>query len=136
MCVLAACGKEQTVTGSVDYTAWTTHYGTKVDVTVKNGVIKAVKLYTDEDTGWVRTSTGWKEGEHDGDLGFTKAEAAYKNWISEKLVGQKVDTVKGWTVTVNETTQTVGDGVPHITGATQSSARIIAAVQNALSKIK
>lgn len=130
VCVLAACGKEETVTGSVDYTAWSTHYGVKVDVTVKGGVIKAVKLYSDEETNWVRTSANqgnWTR--HD------ETEAAYDSWIAQNIVGKNVDTVLGWEVTVNATTQTVGDGVPHIAQSTQSSARIIAAVQNALGNL-
>ena len=136
VCVLAACGEEQKVTGSVDYTSWSTNYGTKVDVVVKGGVIKSVTLYDDEQTNWVRTSTGWTEGQHPGDLGFTKAEAAYEKWINDNLVGQKVDTVLGWDVTVTADEQTVDkESVPHITGATQSSARIIKAVQNALSQL-
>lgn len=132
VCVLAACGKEQKVTGSVDYIAYgTVHYGTKVDVVVKGGVIKAVKLYSDEETNWVRTSANqgtWTR--HD------ETEAAYDSWIAENIVGKDVDTVLGWEVTVNATTQTVDkDVVPHIAQSTQSSARIIAAVQNALSQL-
>lgn len=135
VCVLAACGKEEKVTGSASYDTQYGTYGVKVDVVVKGGVIKSVTLYTDEQTGWHRTTSSWKEGQHAGDLGFTKAEAAYEGWISENLVGKDVDTVLGWEVTATATEQTVGDGVPCITGATQSTARIIAAVQDALGNL-
>ena len=130
----AACDNGETVTGECSYeNKWNAghYYGVKVDVTVKGGVITAVKLYSEEDTGWVRTSadngTSWTS--HDA------VEAAYDKWIEDTFVGKSVDTVKGWTVTVTQDAQTVGEGVPHITGGTQSSARIIVAVKNALSKL-
>lgn len=138
VCVLAACGSEETVTGECKYeNAWdsTKFYGAKVDVTVKGGVITAVKLYTDAETGWDRTSGGWKEDQNPGDLGHDKAEAAYDSWIKENIVGQKVATVQGWTASATKDGQSVGEGTPKIAGATQSTARIIVAVQNALSKL-
>ncbi len=123
----AACAEPQTVTGECSYTSWGTNYGVKVDVTVKSGVITAVKLYTDEESGFVRTTEGW--------TGFDAAEAAYANWINDTFVGRSVEEISALSVTVTDKTQTVGEGVAHISGATVSSARIIAAVQNALGKL-
>lgn len=123
----AACAQSQTVTGECSYTSWGTTYGVKVDVTVKSGIITAVKLYTDEESGFVRTTEGWQ--------GFDAAEAAYANWIADTFVGTKVEEINALSVTVTDQSQTVGEGVAHISGATVSSARIIAAVQNALSKL-
>lgn len=141
VCVLAACDNGEVYEGECHYeNKWSTAtpkpiYGVKVDVTVKNGIIKSVKLYTDEETGWDRTSEGWTENQNPGDLGHDKAEAAYTKWINDNIVGQTVETVKGWTATATEEGQSVGADTPKITGATQSTARIIVAVQNALSKI-
>ena len=133
----AACGAEETVTGECSYeNKWNPghYYGVKVDVTVKGGVITAVKLYSEQETGWVRTSanndTTWKI--HD------EVEEAYEGWIKENIVGQKVDTVNGWVATATQEGQTVTSGpILEVTGGTaqQSSARIIVAIQNALEKL-
>ena len=135
--VFAACGK--TYTGECKYeNTWNkgSYYGVKVDVTVKGDVITAVKLYSEEETGWTRTSGSWKENQNPGDLGFEKTEAKYDEWIEETFVGADIAEVLGWSATATEKGQTVGAGVPHIAGATQSSARIIIAVQNALEQIE
>ena len=131
LAVFAACGKKYT--GEVSYESYGHTYGVKVDVTVKGDIITAVKLYTDEETGWVRTSgpaSTWTQEDHD------KTEAAYDSYIEENFVGANVADVLSWSATATAKGQTVGAGVPHITGATQSSARIIVAVQNALEKIE
>lgn len=141
--VLAACGGE-TVTGECKYeNNWSPgkYYGAKVDVTVKNGVITKVKLYADSETGWTRTSEGWTENKNPGDLGHEKAEAAYEEWINNVFVGKTVDEVLAYKATANATEQFTGETKEgarpsyNLTGATQSAARIIVAVQNALSKI-
>ena len=130
----AACGGEKTVTGDCHYDNYGHTYGVKVDVTVKGGVITAVKLYTDAESGYVRTSEGWTTP----GIGHDAAEAAYEGWINEKIVGQSVETVKGWEVTagiVDGKAVTEIKSGPVITGATQSSARILAAVQDALNQL-
>lgn len=142
----AACATEQTVTGECSYTVsdWHTTYGAKVDVTVKGNVITAVKLYTDEETGWVRTTASWTAAE--GQLGFDAAEAAYEQWLTDTFVGKTVDQVKAvkttmisGDVTVDQSYTVTVDASNKadwaLAGATQSSARIIVAVQNALSKL-
>ena len=126
VCALTACGIE-TYTGECHYESWGTNYGCKVDVAVKDGVIQSVRLYSDEDTGWVRTTPEeqW--------VGFKTTEEAYANFL--KLFKGK---------TVEEINKIVANpiGVPFVSndefnigGATVSSARIILAVQDALSKI-
>ena len=135
--VFAACGTKYT--GEAKYeNAWVkgTYYGAKVDVTVNGDTITAIKLYTDEETGWTRTSGSWKENDHPGDLGFDKAEAAYDSWLDETFVGKDIAEVLSWSASATQKDQTVGAGVPKIAGATQSSARIICAVQNALEQIE
>lgn len=133
---LAACGGEQTVTGECKYeNKWTpgAFYGAKVDVTVKGGVITAVKLYTDEETGWTRTTGSWQPAE--GQLGHDAAEAAYEEWINKVFVGQKVNTVLDYVASATQDGQSVETASANLAGATQSAARIICAVQNALGQL-
>lgn len=133
---LAACGSEETVTGECKYeNKWTpgAFYGAKVDVTVKNGVITAVKLYSDEETGWTRTTGSWQAAE--GQLGHDAAEAAYEEWINKVFVGKSVETVNAYVASATQDGQTVGTESVNLAGATQSAARIICAVQDALSKL-
>ena len=137
--VLASCGTDYE--GYYDYERGTTHYGVKVTVTVSGNTITAVKLWKDSETNWVRTSTGWKStedggwGMNEGDLGFDAAEAAYDSWISENIVGKTVDEVLAMNVShdpeVGDSSFNAGTA-PKLAGATQSSIRIILAVQNAL----
>ena len=133
----AACGGE-TVTGECSYeNAWVAgkYYGVKVDVTVKGDVITKVVLHSEEETGWTRTSadngTTWKV--HD------QVEAAYQNWLDTEIVGKTVAEVKAWVAVATKAEQKVTTGpiLKLSTGETaqQSSARIIVAVQNALSKL-
>ena len=132
----AACAKEETVTGECSYDSYGHTYGVKVDVTVKGGVITAVKLYKDSETGWVRTS------DNNADRGWLvhdEVEAAYEGWIEKEIIGKTVDEVNAWEAAATADGQTVTKGpiLKLTTGETaqQSSARIIVAVQNALSKI-
>ncbi len=128
-----ACDQGETVTGEIHYTNHSKEYGAKVDVTVKGGVITAVKLYTDEESGYIRTSPdnkdyGWK--------GHDKTEAAYADFIEDHFVGKTVETVNAYKATIDKTSgkaEVTGNTV--ITGSTQSAARVILAVQDALSKL-
>lgn len=132
----AACEQPQTVTGECKYeNKWTpgAFYGAKVDVTVKGNTITAVKLYTDAETGWTRTTTSWEAKE--GQLGFDAAEKAYEAWIAKTFVGKTVAEVNAYKATATQDAQTVDTASANLAGATQSSARIIVAVQNALSKL-
>ena len=124
----------EVVTGEYTYVSWGNQYGAKVDVVVKDGKIVSVKLYTDDETGWVRTSPDWKENQHEGDLGFTKTEAAYEQWINDTFVGKTVDDVKAYKTDTTISNWTISDGAK-LAGATQSAVRIVLAVQNALGKL-
>lgn len=134
---LVACEKPQTVTGECSYEAYGNTYGAKVDVTVKGNVITAVRLYTDEETGWHRTTASWKAAE--GQLGFAAAEAAYEQWINDVFVGKTVAEVSGMNAHYTAPGKIDMAGLKaesyNLAGATQSSARIIVAVQDALSKL-
>ncbi len=141
----AACGGTQTVTGKCHYTAsgegWSASYGCMVDVTVKGDIITAVKLYTDAeaaaaDKDWGeahRTTPTWTAKE--GQLGFTAAEAAYEEWINKVFVGKTVAEVNAYVASATAAGQKVETTSANLAGATQSAARIIVAVQNALSKL-
>ncbi len=127
----AACASEQKVTGEVHYNSYGTEYGVKVDVTVKGDIITEVKLYTDAESGYVRTS---KDNPDHGWTSFQKTEDAYADYIKNNFVGKTVAEVNAYVAEAKAEGQTVTTG-PKIEGATQSSARIIVAVKDALSKL-
>ena len=142
----AACDSGETATGYCYYANNWGGYGCVVDVTVKDGVITAVKLYTDADAAtWAAANNiEWKEGTHrttpswtaaEGQLGFAAAEAAYEEWMGKVFVGKTVEEVNAYVASATADGQTVGTAAANLAGATQSSARIIVAVKNALSKI-
>lgn len=137
----AACATEQTVTGKCRYTTQWGAYGCMVDVTVKGDVITAVKLYTDKeaaaaDSTWGeahRTTPSWKPSE--GQLGYAKTEAAYATWIEDTFVGKTVAEVNAYVASATADGQSVKTEGINLAGATQSAARVIVAVKDALSKL-
>lgn len=138
----AACATEQTVTGKCHYTTqqWGA-YGCMVDVTVKGDVITAVKLYTDKeaaaaDSTWGdahRTTPSWKPSK--GQLGYDATEAAYATWIEDTFVGKTVAEVNAYVASATAEGQSVTTEGINLAGATQSAARVIVAVKDALSKL-
>ncbi len=146
LAVFAACGTNYE--GEYSYDTQHGKYGVGVIVTVTSDRrISKIVLKSDEETGWVRTSTGWGEGEgkygvnSPSDLGYEGAEAAYEGWFEEVFYGKTIEEVMAYKATANSTDQFTGetkDGARpayNLTGATQSAARIILAVQNALEKV-
>lgn len=137
----AACATEQTVTGKCHYTTQWGAYGCMVDVTVKGDVITAVKLYTDAeaaaaDSAWGeahRTTPSWKPSE--GQLGYAATEAAYATWIEDTFVGKTVAVVNAYVASATADGQSVTTEGINLAGATQSAARVIVAVKDALSKL-
>lgn len=137
----AACATDQTVTGKCHYTTQWGAYGCMVDVTVKGDVITAVKLYTDKeaaaaDSTWGdahRTTPSWKPSE--GQLGFAATEAAYATWIEDTFVGKTVAEVNAYVASATADGQSVKTEGINLAGATQSAARVIVAVKDALSKL-
>ena len=129
VCSLTACGIE-TYTGEYKSETINGTYGVKVDVKVKDGVIKSVKLWSDEDTGWMRTTPAeYWDGTSLG-IGYEAAEAAYPEFL-EKFEGKTVEEI----MEIPALLGVVLDKDWHIAGATASASRIVLAVQNALSKI-
>lgn len=138
---LVACEQPQTVTGKCHYSSQYGAYGAMVDVTVKGDVITSVKLYTDAeaaaaDENWNdahRTTPIWTAAE--GQLGFEAAEAAYEDWFADVFVGKTVAEVNAYVASATADGQSVTTEGINLEGATQSAARIIVAVQDALSKL-
>lgn len=155
----AACGG-QTYEGSYDYKALkyengkpvgvddANSYGCKVKVTVNNGTITKVVVVADTEH-YYNLSAGWKDKETGEDTAGKKAWLEKGQAMAESFVGLKVEDVLAINVAkVAETNleyhQPAGQptgitGAPSelkvVTGATQSSGRLILAVQNALGKI-
>lgn len=137
----AACATDQTVTGKCHYASKWGAYGCMVDVTVKGDVITAVKLYTDKeaaaaDSTWGdahRTTPSWKPSE--GQLGYAATEAAYAKWIKDTFVGKTVAEVNAYVASATADGQSVTTEGINLKGATQSAARVIVAVKDALSKL-
>lgn len=136
-----ACEQPQTVTGKCHYSSQWGAYGAMVDVTVKGDVITSVKLYTDEeaaaaDKNWNdahRTTPGWTAA--NGQLGFEATEAAYEEWLADVFVGKTVAEVNAYEASATADGHSVTTEGVNLAGATQSAARVIVAVQDALSKL-
>ena len=140
--VLAACEKEQVLEGECHYA--NPHgegtYGVEVKVTVKGDRIVKVELVDHE--GWIRTSADLKISETYGWYGYDETEAAYAQWLEDTFAGVKIETVKGWKAVADGTDFEIGEAATIVWGdkdagetAKQSAARIIVAVQDALSKL-
>ncbi len=139
---LVACEQPQTVTGKCHYSSKYGAYGAMVDVTVKGDVITAVKLYTDKeaaaaDSTWGdahRTTPSWTKPA-EGQLGYAATEAAYATWIEDTFVGKTVAEVNAYVASATAEGQSVKTEGINLAGATQSAARVIVAVKDALSKL-
>lgn len=122
---LAACGgNTTTLEGEYQYTAWSTNYGVKVEVTVNtdDNTIEKVEIV---ESDYVQCTDSWKD------------KNTYLNGEAELLAayeGLEVDDVLAMTVTTGTdgTPSAVSESDLLITGATQSSGRLLKAVQDAL----
>lgn len=122
---LAACGgNTTTLEGEYQYTAWSTNYGVKVEVTVNtdDNTIEKVEI---AESDYVQCTESWKD------------RNIYVNGEAELLAayeGLEVDDVLAMTVTTGTdgTPSAVSESDLLITGATQSSGRLLKAVQDAL----
>ena len=129
--VLAACAK----TGEYSYpNAWTEGqtYGCQVKVSVKDGKISKLVVKEDSDT-YYNVSSGWesKKTWEDG------RQALYDSFIGlsvEDVLKIKVDVNGDGESPVGQpkSISNVPAGLKVVTGATQSSGRLILAVQDAL----
>ena len=122
--------------GSFDYyvQAWYSHYGVQVAVTVEDGIITDIVVLNDAVTGWHQITPSW---DTDGSKAELQAE------FVESLIGLSVEEIYDMTAAFNLASGTSvsaggekgvsavgGNGV--MTGATQSEARLLLAIWNAL----
>ena len=137
VCALTACGG---TTGEYKYVNsygdGSTYYGAKVTGKVKDGVITSVKVAADTETMF-NLSAGWTSNyQPDGEP--TEGKKAWMEKgeaFAQSFVGMTVEEVLAITVTCKATGEPESiTGVDFVTGATQSSGRIILAIQDALSK--
>lgn len=131
---LVGCGEsEKTYTGSYTYiNAWTPaqDYGVTVTVKVKGSKIVSVECAADTDTVHNVTPT-WAN--HDATV------AALPDYL-KKFEGKSVKEIKNLEVKTTNAVPDVGNasgqGDYILTGSTQTSGRIILAIQNALNQVK
>ena len=143
---LAGCGENgETYKGEYSYAnAWTPteKYGVKVNVTVKDGKIVSVTTEADTDT-FYNVSAGWSDKQTAID-GLPGLLAKFEGKTVEDVLAIKVatddktdnaaHTVEGQPKTDDASKAAYGDLL--ITGATQTSGRVILAVQDALKDVK
>lgn len=136
---LTACSNEEVVEGEYSYeNSWTPgqKYGCHVKVTISKGVIAKLEVTEDTDT-FYNVSSGWESKQTwlDG-----------KDALISSFVGLKVDDINKITVAKNADSANGPVGQPTaitgapaalkvVAGATQSSGRLILAVQDALSHL-
>ncbi len=109
--------------------AWESHYGVQVAVTVEDGIITDLVLFSDAVTGWHQITPSW---DTDGSKAELQAE------FVESLIGLSVEEIYDMTAAydfandadVTGANAVGGNGV--MTGATQSEARLLLAIWNAL----
>ena len=144
---LVGCGgeAEKTYKGEYSYAnAWTPpeKYGVKVNVTVKDGKIVSVTTEADTET-FYNVSAGWSDKQTAID-GLPGLLAKFEGKTVEDVLAIKVatddktdnaaHTVEGQPKTDDASKAAYGDLL--ITGATQTSGRVILAVQDALKDVK
>lgn len=124
-------------------------YGVKVKVTVENDIIKSVEIV---ESDYVQATPSWVAGGSEGATAYTNGG---EEELLEKYVGLNVNDVLSMEIAVNEDKSPVsnnsdgtvnedfdadtfktGDTSLLVSGATQSSGRILLAVQNAIKNIK
>ena len=129
MGLLAACGGEEAKTYEGEYhyaspwSATAPDYGVKVKVTVTGGKIDKVEIV---ESDYVQVTETWtdKQTYLDGEKG-----------LLDSFAGKTVEAVMDYSVTKDDKggpTAVTAEGLKVITGATQSTGRLILAVQDAL----
>ena len=129
---LAGIEDYQIVTGEYHYTNYGVEYGVKVNVAVSDGIVRGVGIAP---SGYTQLSPanpdyGWTDEMR---AVYLKGEAA----LLAAYAGKSVEDILAMTVSANETGEPAGvpDGSLLISGATQSSGRLLLAVQNALGNL-
>ena len=122
--------------GSFNYyiQAWSSNYGVQVAVTVEDGIIADIVVLNDAVTGWHQITPSW---DADGSKAELQAE------FVESLIGLSVEEIYDMTAAFSVTSGTsvapggegsvsAAGGNEVMTGATQSEARLLLAIWNAL----
>lgn len=139
---LVGCGA-QTYSGEYKYAnPWNASgdgYGVTVSVEVSDG--KITKVTCTDPEGYHNITATWTEGANPGDLGHDKAAAGLDAYLNEHIIGKTVSEIKAINVGkaengVPNTGTESGQGAYVYTGATQTSGRIILAIQAALKDVK
>lgn len=133
---LAGCGGNEdviTLQGEYGYVQYGTPYGVKVSVDVENSSvgykIKKITVVPDAESGYVLMTpaeygydgSGWNSG---------------VNALLDTYCGRTVQSVLALTVTVEDSVPSaIDNGSFVISGATQTSGRLLLAVQDALKKL-
>lgn len=122
----AACKNGVTsYSGEYSYETEYGTYGVKVNVFVSGDVIDRVEIV---ESDYIEVTPSWE-----GNTVYTEGRQALLN----SFAGKSVSSVLGFGVTVGEDGAPTGvdaDGISVITGATQSTGRLLLAVKNALEK--
>lgn len=126
---LAGCGNvyDGSYEGEYHYTEYGTEYGIKVKVDVEKDVITAITVLPSEFVEATPVEYGW-----DDSALWTQGRDA----LLQKYVGRSVGEIKAEKVAVDSVGAPVVEGAEYdgllVSGATQSSGRLLLAVQNAL----
>ncbi len=144
----AACAEPQTVEGEYKHVnAWdeSKFYGVKVSVTVKGNVITEVKVTSTDTEDYTNLSASWpnKAVWTDGQAAFLKSFEGLTVEEVNAITVAKTDKGQpdtGSSNAVKNPFTNLPEGLKVVqtaegTGATQSTGRVILAVQNALSKL-
>ena len=137
--VLTACDSEKTYDGEYSYAhpygVEGKTYGAKVHVTVKGGVITKVTVDADTEDFFNLTDSWTEEGKTNWNT--------HQDEFLKSFEGLTVEEVKAIKVACNEKGVPEENGITkmptdwnYVTGCTQSSGRIILAIQNALKDVK
>lgn len=123
--LLTGCKAVREYTGEYAYSTEYGNYGAKVTVFVRGDKIERVEVV---DADYQRVSEGW-EGR---DIYLAGEQA-----LLDSFAGKSVAEVKKYSVTKegNVPASVKAEGLAVVTGATQSTGRLLLAVQNALAKI-
>ncbi|MGN0805165.1 MAG: FMN-binding protein [Candidatus Coproplasma sp.] len=130
---LSACSMSKTVTGEMHYNEYDTEFGVKVNVKVKDGVIKKVTIAQSDYVMASPDDSGWDSTEWDNNL--NSLLSAYNGKRVEDILSKEV-AKEGEKPLVKGDEGFIDYGEEFIiSGATLGSGRLMLAVQNALSKL-
>ena len=117
-----------TYEGEYHYNSWGTEYGVKVSVAVDKGIVTSVTILESDYTNVTSPDKWSEEGVVNYNQNLGTLLSAYNGMTVQQVLALDVETESGGAPNVDS----YPSGAPVITGATQSSGRLLLAVQNAL----